>query len=169
MGNPDLIVYDELSNQIKTLEVRIHEESQADPIIQRLRSLPGVGAILAAVIAAEIDQLERFRSPDKFCAYAGLVPTTHASGGHVHHGRLLPFCNRWLRWAFTEAAWVAITSSAYFGGIYQRHRARGKKANIAITIVARRLCRITWTVLHENRCYSAMPPRQTISPVAPAI
>jgi hypothetical protein len=24
-------------------------------------------------------------------------------------------------------------------------------------------------VLHENRCYSAMPPRQTISPVAPAI
>src|SRR5207247_6106761 len=52
---------------------------------------------------------------------------------------------------FIEAAWVAVGCSSYFGGIYRYHRARGKKANIAITIVARRMCRIAFTLLKERR------------------
>lgn len=56
----------------------------------------------------EIDQIEHFTRTDKLCAYAGLVPTTHASGGKIAHGRMLPFCNRWLKGAFTEEAWVAV-------------------------------------------------------------
>jgi hypothetical protein len=65
---------------------------------------------------------------------AGLVPTTHSSGGKTSHGRMLPFCNRWLKWAFIEAAWVAIGCSGYFGSFYKRHRARGKGANEVITL-----------------------------------
>ena len=56
----------------------------------------------------EIDQIERVTRADKLCAHAGLVPTTHASGGKIAHGRMLPFCNRWLKGAFTEEAWVAV-------------------------------------------------------------
>ncbi|HEY5894204.1 MAG TPA: transposase [Chthoniobacterales bacterium] len=82
-----------------------------------LLSIPGVGQILAAVIAAEIDAVERFPDASRLCAYAGLVPTTHASGGKIYHGRLLSSCNKWLRWAFIEAAWVAIGCSPYFGAL----------------------------------------------------
>ena len=163
-----LAVYDCLQEQIRVLEAQICEESAADPGVQHLLSLPGVGPTLAAVIAAEVDDIKRFGRPDKFCAYCGLAPTTYASGGRVHHGRLMPFCNRWLRWAFTEASWTAIGSDAYFGGLYTRHRSRGKKANIAITIVARRLCKIAWSLLNEGRDYCSVPPVRTLSPVAPA-
>jgi transposase len=162
-----LAVHDERAVQIRELEKRLAEENRSNPVVRHLQTLPGVGAILATVIAAEIDRIDRFRGPDKLCAYAGLAPTTHASGGHVHHGRLLTRCNRWLRWALAEAAWVAISSSPYFGSLYQRHRDRGKKANVAITIVARRLCRIAWAMLHENRDYSNVPPTQNLSPAAP--
>jgi len=62
-------------------------------------------------------------------------------------------CNKWLKWAFIEAAWIAVGCSAYFGGLYRHHRDRGKKANTAITIVARRLCGIAYHLLMENRCY----------------
>ena len=72
-----------------------------------MRTLPGVGKILSALLALEIDDVHRFSHAGKLCAYAGLVPTTYASGGKVRHGRLLPICNRWLRWAFVEAAWAA--------------------------------------------------------------
>lgn len=41
--------------------------------------------------------------------------------------------------------------SSYFGGLYRLHRARGKNANVAITIIARRMCQISWTLLKERR------------------
>jgi transposase len=74
------------------------------------------------VLAAEIDRIERFASAEKLCAYAGVVPTTHSSGGKVYHGRLQPSSNKWLRWALIEASWVAIGCSPYFGSLYRQQR-----------------------------------------------
>jgi transposase len=163
----DLATLEQLGGVIKQLETSIAEGNTADPATQRLQSLPGVGPILAAVMAAEIDGIERFSRADKLCCYAGLVPTTHSSGGKTAHGRMMPFANRWLKWAFVEASWVAIGCSPYFGGLYRKHRARGKKANTAITIIARRMCRIAWSLLHDGRDFSANPPTLSLSPVAP--
>jgi hypothetical protein len=48
---------------------------------------------------------------------------------------------------------IAVDCSGDFGAIYKAHRARGKKANTAITIVARRICQIVWHLLQEKRSY----------------
>jgi transposase len=74
-----------------------------------------------------------------------------SSGGKTHQGRLLPQCNKWLRWAFVEAAWVSVGCSPYFGDFYEAKRARGKKANTAILAIARRMARITWSLLTQER------------------
>ena len=86
----------------KTLEGLL-EESAA---VKFVRSLPGMGPILAAVVVTEIDGIERFPSAQKLCGYVGLCPSTHSSGGKTFQGKLLPHCNKWLRWAFVEAAWL---------------------------------------------------------------
>ncbi len=133
--------------------------------------MPGLGPILAAVIASEIDDPRRFADAEHLCAYAGLVPSTHGSGGRIYHGKLLWAANKWLRWALVEAAWVAVGCSAYFGAFYERQRARGKMANTAITIVARRMCRIVWHLLAERRPYVAdpaeLPAARQTAPKAP--
>jgi len=154
----DLELLDLLKIQIKRLEKQIEADNESSPMTCRLQTIPGMGKILAAVAASEIDQIERFHRAEKLCAYAGLVPTTHASGGKTSHGKLLPWCNKWLRWAFIEAAWIAIGCSPYFGEIYRWHRARGKKANMAIIIVARRMCQSAWSMLQDNRDFSAAKP-----------
>jgi transposase len=146
-----LALHDLIAQQMKAQEKRIAAEFADEAMHCRLMSVPGIGPTLAAVIACEIDSLERFSSADKLCSYAGVVPTTRSSGGKIAHGQLLPFCNKWLRWALVEASWVAIGCSPYFGSLYKQHRARGKKANHAITIVARRMCRIIWQLLSEKR------------------
>jgi len=66
-------------------------------------------------------------------------------------------CNRWLKWAYIEAAWIAVGCSPYFGGLYRHHRSRGKQANTAITIVARRMCHIAYQLLTEDRMYKELP------------
>jgi transposase len=162
----DLALMDLLNHQIKEQEKAVRADNDQDEATGWVQSIPGVGPILAAVIAAEIDGIERFADSARLCACAGLVPTTHASGGKTYHGGLLWACNKWLQWAFIEAAWVSISCSPYFGALYKRHRSRGKKANIAITIVAKRMCQITYSLLKEKRPYRNQPSEKT-SPVAP--
>lgn len=157
-----------LHTQISTLEKDIAADNARRPMARRLQSLPGVGPILAAVMALEIDTIQRFRSSAKFCAYAGLVPSTYSSGGKTSHGRMLRFCNRWLKWAFIEAAWVAVGCSDYFGHLYRRHRARGKGANEAIAITARRMATIAWQMLAQGRDYCSQPPALSAQKISPA-
>jgi transposase len=147
----DLELLGLIQQQIKAQEARIVEFNHTDETTLRLQTIPGMGKILAAVAAAEIDCVQRFSTSAKLCAYAGLVPRTHASGGRVYHGPLIKSRNKWLQWAFIEAAWVAVGCSAYFGGLYRQHRARGKNANVAITSIARRMCQISFTLLKERR------------------
>jgi transposase len=166
LPEPDRLLLEEhlellevMTCQFKDQEQAIGTDNERDPMTQHLLSLPGVGPILGAVIAAEIDDISRFADATHLCAYAGLAPSTHASGGHIYHGRLLRACDKWLRWALVEAAWVAMSCSPYFGALYRRHRARGKPANTAIIIVARRMCRIIWALLTDQRDFTPQPPQ----------
>lgn len=152
-----LALHDLIGQQMKAQEKRIGAEFAQEVMHRRLKSVPGIGTTLAAVIACEIDDIARFSSAEKLCAYAGVVPTTRSSGGKIMHGSLLYFCNKWLRWALIEASWVAISCSPYFGALYKQHRARGKKANSAILIVARRMCRIIWQLLQQKRDFEKRP------------
>jgi transposase len=125
---------------------------------QRVISIPGMGPILAAVVVSEIDEISRFPSAQKLCGYSGLCPSTSSSGGKTYNGKLMKHCNKWLRWAFVEAAWVSMGCDSYFGGIYKKKRALGKKANTAILCVARRMARIAWQLLTQKRCYENVWP-----------
>ena len=121
-----------------------------------------MGPILAAVVVSEVDDISRFPSAQKLCGYAGLCPTTSSSGGKTNNGRLMRACNKWLRWAFVEAAWVSVGCSPYFGNYYKRKRTMGKKANTAIIATARLMARICWQLLTEKRAYESFPPAQKL-------
>ena len=149
----DLETLELLDRHIRQIEKGVAAERKSDRATELLYSLPGFGVTISEIVAAEIDGVQRFPSSDRLCSYAGLVPTTHSSGGKTWNGRMLTRCNKWLKWAFIEAAWVAVGCDGYFGALYRHHRQRGKKATRAITIVARRLCKIAWQLLAENRPY----------------
>ncbi len=150
---------------LKSVQQRIKEDETAlaammstTPDQQHVLSIRGMGPILAAVVVNEIDDISRFHSAQKLCGYAGLCPSTSSSGGKTYNGKLMKHCNKWLRWAFVEAAWVAVGCDTYFGDLYKKKRALGKKANTAILCVARRMARITWQLLTQGRDYTTTPP-----------
>ena len=154
----DLEVLEQLDREIKCSEQQISTELGNDVEVQRLQSLPGVGKLLAAVMASELDGAERFATNIKLWGYCGLAPSTRSSDRRIWHGPLLGQCNKWLRWAFIEAAWIAINHSGYFGAIYSRQIQRGKIPNQAIIVVARRLCEIAWKLLREKRDFEPTAP-----------
>jgi transposase len=143
----------ELQSRIREDEKTLEKMMEKTPALEQVSSIPGMGPILAAVVVSEIDGIGRFPSAQKLCGYAGLCPSTSSSGGKTYQGKLMRACNKWLRWAFVEAAWVSVGCSPYFGDLYKNKRAMGKKANTAILAVARRMARITWQLLTEGRAY----------------
>lgn len=147
-----LALLETLDGHTKETEGWLEEALSDDARVRRLRTIPGLGPILAALVALEIDDIGRFPTAAKLCAYAGLVPSVHSSGGKTYYGRLLFHSNHHLRWAMIEAAWVALARSPYCRSYYEQRRRR-KNATVAITALARRLLEIVHAVLTEDRAY----------------
>jgi transposase len=84
----ELQALDSRQGQIAQLEQRIRESVALAPSIQLLKSLPGVGDILAIVVDRGIGSMNRFDTSGQFTSYAGLVPTLHASGGKTRFGHM---------------------------------------------------------------------------------
>jgi transposase len=93
-----------LQDHNQRLEARILERVRVTPTLQRIMSIPGPAEILSIVIERELGSIGRFPSPKHFASYAGVVPRVQASGGKVHHGRMIKQANHYLKWAFIEAA-----------------------------------------------------------------
>ena len=153
----DLRLLQMLSSEVREAETLLARALHGDRRLELLRTIPGLGVLLATVVALEIDRIDRFVSPSKLVSYAGLVPTTYSSGGKTSHGGLMKMSNKWLRWALVEAAWIAVRHDPYF-----RHqfglRCKSKGAKTAIIAVARRLAEVIWYVLTEDRAYEVRQP-----------
>ena len=151
----------QLQERIGGLEKELETLSRGNPDMALLRSIPGIGRVLSCVIGSEIDGIGRFETKARFIGYCGLAPTTRGSAGNFYQGRMITQCNRWLKWAFIEAAWVAIGCNGYFGAHFKHQQARGKKPNNSITIVARRIAQIAWEILRQQRPYENRTEAET--------
>jgi len=168
-----------LLSELELLEILKPKISQSDGLVRELgkhdwkakllRSIPGLGPFFSVLIAKEIDDISRFKGDKKLCAYAGLVPSTHASGGRIYHGRIIKTGNKWLRWAVIEAVPHAIKSDPELYAYYERVRLK-KGNNTAKVATARRLLTIIYRVLSQRRPYERRCERtrrrKNLAPVA---
>jgi len=153
----ELTLLDQVEAQIEVSEKQIREVVAETPAIKRLMSMPGVGPILAVVIAMEIGDVGRFAGPDRLASYAGTVPRVHSSGGKTFHGRVRSDINRYLKWAFVEAANVVTLQQGRWGDrhvvkLYQRIRDRKGHAK-AVGAVARHLAEAAYWMLKKDEEY----------------
>lgn len=155
---------DFLEERLKGLDKHLSDCLIDMPLASYLKSIPGIGKILSSYIALEIDTISRFKDSAHFVSYVGLCPSVYASGGHSHTGNLIRACNKTLKWAFIEAAWVAQSRSVYCQSYFKRLKERigGRSAIVGL---ARRLAVIAYTILKEQRFYQerVYPSRPRIS------
>jgi transposase len=159
----ELDLLEVVQNHIDQLETRIQQRIKLSPSMQLIKSLPGVGSILAIVMTLEIGAIDRFSAPKQLAGYSGLVPRVSASGGHVHYGRMVKHANNYLKWAFIEAANVIVRQRhhpnwrrRYVVHLYERTRRRKGHA-VAIGATARYLAESTFWVLKKSEPYREPP------------
>jgi transposase len=152
----------DLDRQVHCFEERMRAVFTPTPVIQLVMTLPGVGFILGIVIALEVGDVTRFPDHERLAAYAGTTPRVRSSGGKTHYGPLRPDVNRYLKWAFVEAAnGVCRLRPRYpdrhVSRLYERV-ARRRGHHKAIVAVARHLAEATYWILTKREPYREPQP-----------
>ena len=138
--------------KIKHSDALVKQVYNSSEQARLISTVPGFGDFFSVLVATEIADIERFSSAAKLHSYAGVIPTTHASGGKVYHGKLVQQGNKWLRWAAVEAVWPAVKAD-FDISLYHQRIAKRKGSNPAKVAAARRLLTIIYRVLKEKRVY----------------
>jgi transposase len=147
-----LALIDHLDDQIEALEKDITLSNEQKQAIKLLKTMPGVGKIVATTIIAEIGDIQRFHSPKALCNWAGLTPRIHSSGGFTRYGHISKEGSPFLRGAMTRAATVASKISKRWYLVHETMVKRcGKKG--AKVVVARRLLTVVYYMLKKNEPY----------------
>ena len=159
---------DHLGEQINGFEKRMNNLFTSTQVLARICTLPGVGLILGVVIVTEVGDVERFPSASHLASYAGTTPRVHASGGKLRYGRTRGDVNRYLKWAYVEAANATVIHrrrhpTRHVSRLYARVRSRRGHPK-AIGAVARHLAEATYWMMNKKEVYQ--DPSQTYQVVS---
>jgi transposase len=132
---------DHASSKVAAAERRLREATAGDPVVERLRTIEGVGEVTSWTLAAWVGRFDRFKTGKQLSRYCGLSPRNASSGNRVADAGLIDAANKPLRAVLIQAAHRLIRTDGRWGGLAARLLARGKPKNVVVAAVANRWVR----------------------------
>jgi transposase len=138
-----------LDREIHQIEQAVEGRVKLTGGYERLLEVPGIGRILAMTIMLETGPIARFPGPGNYASYCRAVKTEHWTNEHMK-GKGNGKCgNRYLAWAFVEAANFAVRYSPELRAWYQRKAARTKRV-VALKALANKLAKACFFILRDG-------------------
>jgi transposase len=135
--------------QIDILEPSVIERVKLKPEFRFLKTVPGIGQILGLTIMLETGDITRFPAVGDFASYCRCVGSKKISNGKKKGSGNTKNGNKYLAWAFVEAANFAIRFNAKIKGFYQRKKSK-TNGIVAIKAVAHKLCRACYYIIKDQ-------------------
>ncbi len=149
-----LAVYQVVQREIDTLERSAIEAVKLTDEFNILQTVTGIGPVLAMTIMLETGTINRFAKPGNYASYCRCVDSRRESNGRKKGEGNAKAGNKYLSWAYSEAAHFAVRFDPLAQRFYERKKAR-TNGIIAIRAVARKLARASWTILKHQLPYDA--------------
>ena len=139
--------------EIDVLDLQIKEV--VTEIDSPIMTIPGISYTLAAIILAEIGDIEKFNNPAKLLAFSGLDPSTYQSGKYTaSHTPMVKRGSAYLRWAMLTAARTVSMRDTTFSIYLSKKQSEGKHYYIAMSHVAKKLIRVIFYLLKTNTAFA---------------
>src|SRR5262245_39557565 len=150
----DLALIDAFDGQVRDLELYLSRTAKVDDpqAYQRLRSIPGVGPVLALILLYEIHDVHRFAEVGQFLSYARLVRCAHESAGKKVGTGGKRIGNAHLKWAFGEAACLLVRESDQAKKWLARREKKHGKAR-ALGALSAKLGRAVYHMLRKKEAF----------------
>jgi transposase len=141
-------VIDALEFEVELFAGLARARLHADPGYTALRTIPGIGPVLAAVFVAEIGDVHRFSGPDRLASWCGMTPKHRESDTHVHRGRITKQGSRLVRWAAVESV-QTLPKTTRVGAMRERIGDR-RGRNIGVVAAARKQLGFVYYALRDH-------------------
>ena len=142
----------ELTAEITEIEAEIKQIM--DDLDSPILTIPGISYAMGSMIVAEVGDFNRFDSPDKLLAYAGLSPSTYQSGKlESTHAHMEKRGSKYLRYALYNAAKYVCHWDSVFRSYLAKKRAEGKPYNVALSHAIRKLVRVIYHLEKTHQVY----------------
>lgn len=139
-----------LNTQIDLLEQRLLQGAKPRPEYALLKSIPGIGEVLAIVILLEAGDVSRFAEVGNFASYARCVDSARYSNGKKKGEGNTKNGNAYLVWAFIEAANFARRFCKEANTFFEKKKAKTNSV-VATKALAHKLARASYHILKERR------------------
>lgn len=135
--------------EVEKLEEIILSEIKSDKYFELLKTIPGVGPILAMTILLETGEIKRFKNPGNYSSYCRCVESKRISNEKKKGENNRKNGNSYLSWAFIEAANFAIRYHEPVKKYYQRKLSKTKQV-IARKTIANKLSKACFFILRDG-------------------
>lgn len=152
-----------LGERIRQAEHQLEALAEQTPVVERLRSVPGIGLMTSTALVAFVGDVQRFPSGRHFASYLGLTPREYSSGLRQRLGRISKRGDSYLRLLLVHGA-RSVLCHAKKATSHDRLRtwalALQKRShhNKAAVGLANKLARISWAVWKHGRQYESLAP-----------
>ncbi len=149
----NVAVMQALQGEIDHLEKVLAKYCRAAPGHRLLKTVDGIGDALATVILLETGDIARFADVGNYASYCRCVGSKHESNGKKKGEGNTKNGNRYLAWAFVEAANFAVRYCEPARRFYQKKKAK-RNSTVAIKAVAHKLARACYHILRNKEAFS---------------
>lgn len=146
-------VIEVLQQQIAEVEKRLQERVAPEDDFKRLMTVPGIGTVLATMIYLETGPIDRFADAGNYASYARCVNSKYSSNGKKKGQGNTKNGNKYLSWAFVEAAHLAIRFYPEAKRFYERKKVKGSTA-LATKALAHKLARACYYILKQREPFN---------------
>lgn len=141
-----------LTQDMQAIEKQLTLHLKADPAMQRIAKIPGVGLLTATAAIATMGQASAFKSARQFCAWLGLVPTQSGTGGKVQLGHISKRGDTYLRTLLIHGARSVLAHAKEPGPWLEALKGR-RPSNVVIVAQAAKMARTIWAVTAKEADY----------------
>lgn len=154
LAGEQITLMDQHTDSITKLEQHILGVAGKWTSYQRLQELPGIGKILGLTIALETGDAKRFADAGNFASYCRCVRSVRQSNRKKKGENNRKCGNKYLAWAFVEAAHFACRHNEPCRRFYDRKKQQTNPV-IATKALACKLAKAAWHVMAEDAPYDA--------------
>ena len=138
-----------LNGEIKKMEEAVEGRVELRDGYERLMNVPGIGRILTMTIMVETGPIGRFAGPGNYASYCRAVKAEHTSNTRKKGEGNRKSGNKYLAWAYVEAAGHSIRSCPELRAWYQRKASRTKRV-VALKALANKLSKACFFILRDK-------------------